>query len=102
MKTKKTLPNKQILDLLSRYLEKVRHYSFVMFLVFVGLIYAFVLLRLASLSGAEPSATDVTSQVQAAQVPNFNQALVKQIQSLQQDNANVKSLFDQERSNPFQ
>jgi len=93
----KTLPAK-LLDNLC----KLKPYSFVMFLVLVGALYGFVMLRINSLGSAEPSPDAVNSQVKAARIPHIDKAIVEQLQSLQDNSVNVKALFDEARSNPFQ
>lgn len=83
-------------------LQKARRYSLIIFLVFVGLVYGFVLFRIHSLSTAQPSADAVSSQVKAARIPHIDQTVVKQLQSLQDNSVSVKALFNQARNNPFQ
>jgi hypothetical protein len=83
-------------------LQRVRRYSFALFLVFVALIYGFVLLRINTLSNVQPSSDAVTSQVQAARIPHIDKSVVQQLQSLQDNSVSVKSLFNQARANPFQ
>jgi hypothetical protein len=84
------------------YIDKVKPYSFVAFLIFVALIYGFVFLRIGSLKGAEPSQLEISSQVQAAQVPHINERAAAQLKSLQDNSVSVQALFNQARSNPFQ
>jgi len=83
-------------------LQQARRYGLVLFLVFVALIYGFVLLRINSLTNAQPSADAVSSQVKAARIPHIDQSVVQQLQSLQDNSVSVKSLFNQARDNPFQ
>jgi hypothetical protein len=93
---------KDMLAKASAVLQKLQAYSFVIFLVFVGLIYGYVLLRINTLRSAQPSDTAVSTQVQAAQIPHIDENVVKQLESLQDNSVSVQSLFDQARSNPFQ
>lgn len=102
MSSKKALDLKSIIDTLSARLRTVSRYGFVLFLIFVALLYGFVLLRVNNLSNAQPSSTDVSGQVQAAQIPHIDQAVVSQLQSLQDHSVSVQALFNQARSNPFQ
>lgn len=81
---------------------RLKRYSLPVFLVFVAVIYGFVLLRINNLSQAEPSDQAVTSQVQAAKIPHIDAAVVKQLETLQDNSVSVQSLFDEARSNPFQ
>lgn len=85
----------------SGVLRRVSRYRFVLFLIFVALIYGFVVLRINSLSNAQPTDDAVNSQVQAARIPHIDQSVVNQLQSLQDNSVSVKSLFNQARANPF-
>lgn len=99
---KPTFNRQELIDKLVRRLSFVRQYSFVIFIVFVICLYGFLILKVNSLSSAQPRAEDVASQVNAAAIPHIDQSVVKQLQSLQDNSVNVQSLFDQARSNPFQ
>lgn len=84
------------------FARRLQPYSLIAFLVLVGLIYGFLMLRINALGSMEPSESDVTSQVKAAKVPYIDQDVVKQLQSLQDNSVSIQALFDQARSNPFQ
>ncbi len=83
-------------------LRRISRYRFLLFLAFVAIIYGFVILRINSLSNAQPTDNAINSQVQAAQIPHIDQSVVDQLQSLQDNSVSVKSLFNQARANPFQ
>ncbi len=87
---------------LTAIVGKLKRYSLPVFLIFVAGVYGFVLLRINNLSQAAPSDQAVTSQVQAAKVPHIDAAVVKQLETLQDNSVSVQSLFDEARSNPFQ
>jgi hypothetical protein len=100
---KKPTLNKQLLiDKAADLIRLFKRYGFPIFLVFVGLIYGFVLLRVNILSNTQPSDAAVSSQVKAAAIPNIDQDVISQLQSLQDNSVSVKALFNQARSNPFQ
>lgn len=92
----------KIIDRVSAFLPTARRYSLAAFVVFVVLIYGFLLLRIHSLSAAQPTADQVSSQVRSARIPHIDQSVVQQLQSLQDNSVNVQALFDQARNNPFQ
>lgn len=83
-------------------LTALRRYSLPAFILFVALVYGFVLMRFNSMRTIEPSETAVTSQVKAAKVPHIDQAVLQQLQSLQDNSVSVQALFNEARSNPFQ
>lgn len=92
---------KSLIARFSTYIENARRFSVVGFVVLVAVLYGFVLLRINTLSNAEPSDDSVTSQVQAAKVPRIEPSVVKQLESLHDNSVNVRSLFNDSRSNPF-
>ena len=99
---KEKINRQQLVDALLARLRQVRRYSLVLFLVFVAVLYGFVLLRINSLTNAQPASDTVSSQVQAAHVPRIDPTVIKQLQSLQDNSVSVQALFDQARQNPFQ
>lgn len=99
---KPTFNRQEILDTAFRWLAIFKRYSFTLFIVFVVCLYGFLLFRVNNLSNAQPKTEDVNKQVNAAAIPHIDQAVVKQLQSLQDNSVSVQSLFDQARSNPFQ
>ncbi|MEK7594371.1 MAG: hypothetical protein AAB436_01890 [Patescibacteria group bacterium] len=102
--SKKELDIKSMLDptKLLEILDKLRGYSLIAFIALVVVLYGFIVLRIGTLSSAEPSETAISSHVQAAKVLHIDQTVVDQLQSLQDNSVSVKSLFNEARGNPFQ
>jgi hypothetical protein len=98
----KKLNYKDLLAKLNGALTKFRRFSLLAFLIFVGLVYGFLVLRINSLSGQEPTDSAVSSQVKAAKVPRIDPKVVQQLKSLQDNSVSVQALFDEARNNPFQ
>ena len=90
-----------IKDNLLAKLRTVQHYSLLLFIVFIAALYGFIFWRINTLNGQQPSSVVVNGQVQAAQILQVNQAVVNQLQSLQDNSVSVQTLFDQARTNPF-
>jgi predicted PurR-regulated permease PerM len=66
----------------------------------VLLVYVFVVARINSLANAEPSADQQITVTNS--IPHIDPKTINQIQNLENNNTEVKSLFDQSRNNPFQ
>ncbi len=101
----KPKPNiKSLLDMdkLLSIVQKLRGYSLISFVVLVVLLYGFIVLRINTLSGMQPSDSEVSSHVQAAKSLRIDQSVVQQLKSLQDNSVSVQGLFEQARSNPFQ
>ncbi|HSX16898.1 MAG TPA: hypothetical protein VLH86_02245 [Patescibacteria group bacterium] len=70
------------------------------FLLFM-LIYSALVLRINHLSSKEPSDSQVSSELKTIPRPKVDPATLAKIQQLQDQNIQVKALFDQARQNPF-
>ena len=89
-------------DLLKKGQKVFSKHAIFIISIAVLLIYAFIVLRVNSLAGAEPSDDAETVALAKASVPRIDKKAIQQIQSLEQTNTQVKALFDQARNNPFQ
>jgi hypothetical protein len=88
--------------LLGAIVKFVSRYAIILFFLLLVAIYGFVLLKINSLSSAQPSTSAVSSQAQTVAIPQINPTVVKQIQNLQDNSVSVQTLFNQARTNPFQ
>jgi hypothetical protein len=85
--------------LFTKYSKKYgKHAAFGMLIV-VLLTYVFVVMRISTLSKAEPPANQPADT--STLIPRVNQRAIDQIQSLESNNTQIHSLFEQARNNPF-
>jgi hypothetical protein len=77
-------------------------YAAVLFIVLLVGVYTFLVFQILAARNATPSTDDVTAKLQGVTTPHIDPGVVGEIQSLQDNSVNVKTLFDQARSNPFQ
>ena len=98
----KDLNLKASLGKLTAAYQKTRRYSVLAFVVLVVAIYGLLLLQINSLGNTTPSSGAIVNESGKAKVPHIDEAVVKQLESLQDNSVSVKTLFDQARSNPFQ
>jgi hypothetical protein len=89
-------------DKLLARLRMLRRYSVVAFVLGVVSLYGFVLLRISSLSTVEPTDNQVNSLVKSEVIPHIDDSVVSQLKTLRDNSVNVKTLFDQARTSPFQ
>jgi hypothetical protein len=80
-------------------LAKLRRYNLLIFIGFVALLYLLLGFRIQGLN--QPAGQAADSQVKPARVLRIDPAVVKQLQSLQDNSVSVQALFDQARDNPF-
>jgi Tfp pilus assembly protein PilO len=81
-----------------RFAQKYAHFLFFIFLA--GLV-GYLLWHINSLNQAEPTDDAVTSKLKTVQRPNVDQNALNQIQQLQDQNIEVRGLFEHVRDNPF-
>lgn len=77
-----------------------QHGSFIAILA-VLLIYLMVVWHISSLATAEPSDDALLTAETSSSVPKIDSKAINQIQSLEQNSAQVQALFNQARNNPF-
>lgn len=77
-----------------------RYLPLAVFLAFV-LICGGLVMQIGNLSRQEPSEDAVTEKLSSIKTPRIDNATLNKIQQLQDQNVDVKSLFDQARNNPF-
>jgi hypothetical protein len=96
---KDTNPTKRLEQSTTQLLAR---YAVLVFLVVVAAVYAFLLLRIHTLSNVPADQATLSTSTKTLAVPRIDQATVHKIQELQDNNVNVQSLFNQARQNPFQ
>lgn len=100
-KQKQVINLKSIQQAARKSLRILLRYSGTLFFVLVAVVYGFVLLRINTLSGVQPSDSDVSAQAKSSSVPNIDPKVIQQLESLKDNSTNVQSLFKQARDNPF-
>lgn len=92
------LPN--IKKSLPRFYKKFAKHAVFAAVLLVLLVYILVVFKISQLSSAEPTAEQSSSTT--ALIPKINQNAINQIQSLENNNTQIHTLFEQARNNPFQ
>ncbi|TXG77328.1 hypothetical protein E6P97_01995 [Patescibacteria group bacterium] len=76
-------------------------YQRFLFSMLILTLVTFMVFRINQLATLEPSDSAVEEKLQSVTRPKIDQAALDQIQKLQDQNVEVKSLFDDARRNPF-
>jgi len=92
---------KQLPKKLLPLLGKARRYLVMIFIIFFVGLYGFLVLRINTLASSEPSEDQVTEKLQTVKRPKIDQAAVDKMQQLEDQNIEVKTLFEQARKDPF-
>ncbi|HSX29576.1 MAG TPA: hypothetical protein VLE73_03390 [Candidatus Saccharimonadales bacterium] len=79
-----------------------KRYGGVFFFLLFASVYAFVILRINTLSNVQADPSQATAKASAVMVPRIDAAAAKQLESLKDNSVNVQTLFEQNRTNPFQ
>ncbi|MBA3757387.1 hypothetical protein H0X09_00770 [Candidatus Saccharibacteria bacterium] len=85
---------------LNRYTRLASTHATFIVIIVILLTYLLVVWRISSLATAEPSAESETSTTN--NIPRVNKKAVEQILKLEENNSEVRSLFNEARNNPFQ
>jgi hypothetical protein len=86
----------------SNALQKIKPYTGLMFFVMLSLMYGFLILQINILSAAPVDNNEVTTQISSSPTLNVDPKAAQQLQTLKDNSGNVHTLFDQNRTNPFQ
>lgn len=79
-----------------------KRYGGVMFFLLFAFVYAYMVLQINAFSNVQVDSSEVTAQVSTTPTPRIDAQAVKQLQSLKDNSVNVQTLFEQNRTNPFQ
>ncbi len=79
----------------------IKHAAFIAILT-VLVAYLFVVWRISKLASAEPTPEQQSAALAASNIPKVSGKDIEAIQSLEQNNTQIHSLFDAARNNPFQ
>lgn len=97
----KNMNLKQLIQKTKPLLYKFRRYSALLFILAIVSIYGFLVFRINSLTQLEPSDDAILEKLNTVKRPKVDQSAIDKINQLQGQNIEVKTLFDQARSNPF-
>lgn len=86
--------------LIIKYGKKYGRHAYFAAIVVVLMTYLFVVFQISILAKAEPS-PDQQSTITNS-IPKVDKKAVDQIQSLEQNNTDIHTLFETARNNPFQ
>ena len=86
---------------LAKILPFTKRYAvFIVILIFLG-VYVFEVNRIGHLIQDEPSQSAIDDKLKPVSQLKIDQNAIQQINDLETQNIQVKSLFDQARDNPF-
>ncbi len=98
---KQILPTKVTRPIIS-IASRLGRYRLLLFVVAVAAIYGYIVFTINTLSHAEPTPDQVSSQTSPIKKTKIDPKVIQQLQLLQDNSVSVKALFTETRDNPFQ
>ena len=92
---------KPILAKLQPVLDFVKRDSVAIFLVIIAFVFGFLIWRIGTLAGAEPTETAIDERLIGVVRPRIDPESIKKIEDLESQNIDIQSYFS-DRDNPFQ
>jgi predicted GTPase len=77
-----------------------KYYRVILF-IFTLVLFSAAIFRINQLTLSEPSSDQVSEKVKTYNRPKIDQATIQKMQSLEQQNVEVKTLYENARSDPF-
>ena len=93
---------KNIPSLITAQLIKVKGYIGFIIIVVALLSYSFLIYQIRNYALDSPDDSMVTAELQALNIPKVDEEAIERIEQLESTNVEVKALFKEARSNPFQ
>jgi hypothetical protein len=94
-----SLKSLNFLPLIKKYYSRYQRHAVFGAVLLILFVYVMVVLRINSLANAEPSPDQ--EQIVTNSIPRIDGSAIKQIENLENNNADVRALFNQARNNPF-
>jgi hypothetical protein len=89
-----------LMPLIRKWSRQYGRHAIFAAVIIVLLVYLLIAFKISNLAKAEPGPDQETTVTSA--IPRIDQNAVNQIQSLEQNNTDIHSLFESARNNPFQ
>ena len=83
-------------------IAKINRFKIIIFVLLVVSVYGYIVLTISNLSNAQPSPDQLNQQNISIKSAKVDKKVILQLQQLQDNSINVKTLFDDARDNPFQ
>lgn len=79
----------------------IKRFRFIFAFVIFSIMYSHILIRVNTINGEQPSEKKIQDQTMTAPRTQVDPKLVQKIISLEEQNVQIKTLFNQARNNPF-
>lgn len=90
-----------LLDKAALLAALIKRFRFILVFVAFSIMYAYILTQVNAINAREPSDKQITDKATAAPRTKIDPELAKQITSLEEENIDIKTIFNEARKNPF-
>ncbi|MDQ3123946.1 MAG: hypothetical protein M3Q14_04680 [bacterium] len=90
-----------ILERLHPIVDKLRQYTVLIVIIIFSAMYGYLLYTSGKLAQEEPSEVNISEKFQGAKRPKIDESVAQQLSGLEEQNIQIKGIFDQARNNPF-
>ena len=95
------IETKDILKKLQPLINFLKRDSVAIFLAIIAVIFGFLIWRIGTLAGAEPTQDALDEKLTSVVRPKIDPASIKKIEDLRSQNIDIQAYFS-DRANPFQ
>ena len=82
-------------------LALMKRFRFILIFIIFSTMYGYIMMQVTAINEQLPSEKQITDKVTASPRPKIEQELIDKITSLEQENVQVKTIFNDARQNPF-
>lgn len=79
----------------------IKRFRFVIVFAIFSSMYGYILLQVNLIDSKEPTAVQITEKTTKAPHTSIDPKLVEKITSLEEENVDIKTIFNETRKNPF-
>jgi len=93
--------NDQLLDKVTRLMSFIKRFRFMFAFAIFSLMYGYLIVQMNNISSREPNESQISSQTSSAPQTKIDPKLADKITSLEEENIEIKTIFNEARKNPF-
>lgn len=90
-----------LLDKISLLATFVKRFRFILVFAVFSIMYGYILTQVNTIEAQRPSAKKISEQTTVAPQTKVDPELAQKITSLEEQNVQIRTLFNQARENPF-
>lgn len=91
----------QLSNIINPVVAFLKRYVTLIFIITLCVVYGFLAYRINTLTNADPTAEAVAEKLDAVTRPRIDQNAIDKMLELEEENIEIKALFDEARKNPF-